>query len=144
MASVVYNNAKGLLGAGSLNWTSNTIRCALVAPGYTPDIDAHVYLSSVTNELSGTGYSRKDLAGKSVAVDNANDRCDHKADNVTWTAISASGATAAGVVVYKFGTVDSDSPLLAYIDITDTVMNGGDFTVRWDNQASNGAVFRIG
>jgi hypothetical protein len=144
MASVIFNNAKKLLGDGTINWPANTIRVALVTTAYTPDIDAHLYVSSITNELSGTGYSRKDLANKSVVVDNANDRADYKADNVTWTAISASGATAGAAVVYKFGTVDGDSPLIAYVDITDTIMNGGDFTIKWDNQASNGAVIRVG
>lgn len=141
MASVVYNNAKKLLGDGSTNWTSNTYRIALVTSSYTPDIVNHVYVSSLTNELTGTNYVRKDLTNKSVFVDNTNNRADYKADNLTWTGINAGTASAA--VLYKFGTTDADSVLIAYIDFTDTVTNGGDFTLKWDGQTSNGRIFSI-
>jgi len=141
MASVIYNNAKKLIGDGTINWTTGTYRIALVGTTYTPDVDAHIYLSSVTNEITGTGYLRKDTTNRAIVIDTANDRADYKADNITWTAISA--GTIGGAVLYKLGTVDGDSPLLAYIDLTDTVTNGGDFTIKWDGQSSNGRIFSI-
>ncbi len=143
MASVVYNSAKKNVGDGYLAWDSltSTFRGLLVNASYTPDIDTHIYVSSITNELSGGGYVRKDIVGRTVSVDTGNDRADFNADNITWTAIS--GGTAAGLIIYKFVTADADSQLIAYIDFTDTVLNGGDFTLKFNNAASNGTVFRI-
>jgi hypothetical protein len=141
MASSIYNNAKFAVNANG--WTSGTWRVLLVNATYSPNIDTHVFVSAVTNELAGGTYVRKDLAGQAVAVDNANDRADYKADNVTWTALAAGGATAAAAVVYKFVTNDADSILIAYVDFPDVVTNGFDLTVKWDGAASNGRVFSI-
>ena len=141
MASLIYNNAKMLIGNGTLNWTSGTYRIALVTSTYTPDIDNHVYVSSITNELTGGNYVRKDTTNRTITVDSANDRADYKADNITWTAINA--GTVGAAILYKFNTNDADSQLIAYIDLTDTVTNGGDFTIKWEGQASNGRIFSI-
>ena len=141
MANVIYNNAKSALNANP--WTSGTWQILLTTSSYTPDIDAHVYVAAVTNELIGTGYVRKTLAGQAVSVDTGNDRADFKANNVTWTAINA--GTAAKAVVFKFVSSDADSILVACLDITPaTVTNGGDFTLEWDGQAASGRLFSIG
>lgn len=141
MASTIYNNAKKALNAN--DWTAGTWRVLLVDASYTPNIDTHVFVSAVTGELTGGTYVRKTLATQSVSVDNATDRANYLADNVTWSALAAGGATAAGAVVYKFVTNDADSILFAYVDFADTATNGNDFTVKWDGQASNGAVMRV-
>ena len=141
MANIIYNNAKSALNA--YPWTSGTWKILLTTSSYTPDIDAHVYVSDVTNELVGTGYVRKTLAGQAVSIDTGNDRADFKANNVTWTAIQA--GTAAKAIVYRFVTVDGDSPIIACLDITPaTITNGGDFTLEWDGQLVNGRLFSIG
>ena len=141
MANIIYNNAKSALNA--YPWTSDTWKILLTTSSYTPDIDAHVYVSDVTNELVGTGYVRKTLAGQAVSIDTGNDRADFKANNVTWTAIQAD--TAAKAIVYRFVTVDGDSPIIACLDITPaTITNGGDFTLEWDGQLVNGRLFSIG
>jgi len=145
MASLIYTNATKLIGDGTVDWDNggHTYRVLLVTPTYSIDVDGHVFVSHITNELSGTGYVRKDLANRAVTVDNANNRSDYKADNVTWTAITAANATAALAIVFKFVTNDADSPLIAAIDFPDTIMNGGDFQLKWDGQASNGTLFRL-
>lgn len=146
MANAVYNNAKKLIGDGTIDWDDGaaTFRLLLVNTSYTVNIDTHIYVADITpltNELSGTGYSRKDLTTRTVVVDNANDRADYKADNVTWVGINA--GTAAGAIVYKFVSADADSPLICYIDFADTVTNGGDFTLKFNGDPTNGAIFRI-
>lgn len=40
-----------------IDFNSDTIKVMLCTSSYTPDLDAHVYKSSVTNEVSGTGYT---------------------------------------------------------------------------------------
>jgi hypothetical protein len=143
MANLVYNNAKKIIGDGTIDWDAagQTFRLLLTTAAYTPDIDAHVFVSSVTNEHSGGAYVRKDVLNRSVVLDLTNDRADYKADNVTWTAINS--GLAAWAILFKLVTNDADSLLIAAIDIPDTTFNGTDFTIRWDSQASNGAVFRV-
>ena len=49
---MIYNNFKLKAIVGDINWTDNTvtdIKIMLVTSDYTPDIDAHVYKSYVTN-----------------------------------------------------------------------------------------------
>src|SRR6267143_919627 len=143
MASLVYNFAKSGFADGTLDCDSGTqvYKTMLVASAYTPDPDQH-FVSSVTNELSGTGYTggfagsgRKALASRTATTNTTNDRAELSAANVTWTAINA--GTAAAAVIYKENTSDADSVLVAYIDIVDVVTNGGDFTIQW---ATNGII----
>jgi len=143
MVSTIYNNAKNLIGEGSITWDSlaQTYQILLVNASYVPNIDTDLYVSSVTNELTGGNYVRKTLTGRTATTDTGNDRCDFKADNVTWSAISA--GTAAAAVLFKFVSSDSDSPLIAYISFTSTVTNGGDLTLKWDGQLTNGRLFSI-
>jgi hypothetical protein len=56
--SGLYNNAKEQFARGAVNWASDDIRCLLTTSSYTPDIDSHDFVSSVTNELSGGNYVR--------------------------------------------------------------------------------------
>jgi hypothetical protein len=145
MASTWYDNGRAYAIGGSLNWTADTIQVLLVGNGYTPSA-AHQYVSDVVGqELSTTGYVRKTLATKSVLNDTGNHRADLKADNLTWTAIGTATTppVAAYAIVFKFITNDAASVLLGCIDNPDQALNGGDFTLKWDSQASNGAVLRV-
>lgn len=128
MANLVYNKGKALLANGGLDWDAATIKAALVGTAYTANAD-HNFLSEVTAELSGTGYVRKTLAGCTVTEDDTNDRAILDANDVTWTGINA--GTAAAVVIYKDNASDAAAELICYVDVTDTVTNGGDFTVQW-------------
>lgn len=139
MANVMYNAAKGSLNSNP--WATGTWRVLLATSSYAINIDSHVFVSAVTNELSGGNYVRKDLTNTRT-VDNTNDRCDYLSDNVTWTAVTAAAGAPAFAIVYKFVTNDADSLLICQLDAVAT-FNGGDFTIKWDGQASNGTVFRL-
>lgn len=143
MASVVYNSAKQAIGDGYIAFDSlsQTYRILLVNATYTPDVDTHIYVSSVVSaELSGTGYVRKDVVGRASTLDLANNWCNFVGDSITWTSINA--GTACYAILYKFITNDADSMLIACIDFPDTVTNGGDFTIKPDGQ-TNGTYFRV-
>jgi hypothetical protein len=142
VANQTYNNAKKLIGDGTFDWDAGgqTYKCLLTTSSYTPNIDTHVFVSDVTNELTGGGYVRKTLATRTVTVDNTNDRADYKADNPVWTGLTGSPAL---LVVYKEVTTDADSPLICVLDIPDQVLTSADFTVKFDAQATNGSVFRV-
>jgi hypothetical protein len=142
LADLTYTNFSQLLGDAQLDWDAGgqIYRVLLATTSYVPDQDAHIFVSSVTNELSGGGYVRKDITNRTSVKDNVNNRTNWMADCPTWTTLTGTWRWA---IVYKFGTTDADSPLLRAIDLTAVTSSGGDFLLRWDGQTSNGAVFRI-
>jgi len=138
MASAWYNKGKEVVANGAESWLTSTIKIMLLNASFAFNAD-HLFASSINaNELSGTGYTagfggagRKTLAGKAVVRDDANDRAEMDASDVTWTAINAGTAAWAVLVVEK--TSDADSPILAALDLSpDVVTNGGDLTLQWD------------
>jgi hypothetical protein len=145
MASLVYNTAKQLMADGTIDLDTNTIKVMLVTSAYTPNAD-HDYVDEggasdpCDAEIDVTGYTRgfngagrKTLANADVTTDKANDRAEFDADDLTWTALG-SGATIAGAILIKEGTSDTNSRLIAYIDVTDTATNGGDITLQFNAQ----------
>lgn len=138
MANLTSSAAKALFAAA---WADggNTFRVLLTTAAYTPDA-AHQFVSSVTNELAGGGYARKDLAGRTVTANGANYDC--MANDVEYTALT-NGQTAAWAIVYKFGTVDGDSTIIGAIAVSPTVIMVGDITIHWNATYSNGTVLRV-
>lgn len=130
MASVIYNVAKGGFADGTLDWDTDTIEVLLLsAVEATPDPD-HADLTAVLGDAENTevttvNYARQTVAGRTVAVDNVGDRAVLDADDQTWTAIGDGSESAVSAVVFR-GTLP-----IALIDFTDTVLNGGDFTIQW-------------
>lgn len=139
MASSLYNAGKKVLAQN--DWVAGDYRVLLVNASYTPDIDTHVTVTHITNELSGGNYVRKALAGKAITVDNVNDWIGYFADNVTWTLLSS--GTPAKAIVYLEGASDALRFLVGWDEFTPTAATGAGYTVRWNNQASNGELFRV-
>lgn len=132
MADVIYNGFKAKIMDGSIDLDTDTIKVALVTSSYTPDQDAHVFFSSVTNEVSGTGYTAggASLANKTVTQDNTDNEGVFDADDVSWTTATI---TARGAVVYKSTGTASTSPLICYIDFgADKVSTAGTFSIQWN------------
>ncbi len=128
MPNAKYNSFKRDVANGTINLATSAIRCMLVTSAYVPNIDTHTNVSSVTNQVTGTGYTAGGqlLAGKSVTVDNVNDRSVFDATDVTW---SNSTITARGAVLYK----DTTGELIAYFDfVTDKISENGNFVVQWN------------
>jgi hypothetical protein len=137
MASAVYNKGKYALVSGDVDWLTTTIKVMLVDDTYTFSA-THNFVSDVSaDELSGTGYvagfgnsGRKTLGSKTVTEDDANNRAELDAGDLTWTGLDA--GTVGGAIVIVEITNDAASLLLAFLDSTDTASNGGDFTFQWD------------
>lgn len=94
-------------------------------------------ISAITTlgELSGTNYSRKNLANQTVTQDDGNNRAAFDADNPVWTQLGADNAAIRSALLFKFVTDDTDSVPLAYIDNAPEFPlqpNGGDFTLNWN------------
>lgn len=138
MASSVYNAAKNLFVTGALDWDTDDIRCLLVTSSYTFDAD-HATVSAITNELSGTGYSRQSMTCSAPTIDTGNDQVECDASDTTFASLNADNGTIAAAVVFKFVTNDADSIPIAYVDGVDVVTNGSDVIVQWGSEG----VFKV-
>lgn len=132
MADVIYNAFKKNIMDGSIDLDTDTIKVMLVTSVYTPDQDAHEFISDVTNEVSGTGYTAggATVANGTVTQDNTNDKGVYDGDDITWV---ASTITARGAVIYKDTGVTTTSPIIAYLDFgTDQSSSNGPFTIQFN------------
>jgi hypothetical protein len=131
MADVIPNAFKKNIMNGGIDLDTDTIKVMLTTSSYTPDQDAHEFKSSVTNEVSGTGYTAggASLANKAVTADNTDNEGVFDADDVTW---STSTITARYAVVYKSTGSDATSPIICVLDFgSDKVSSAGNFTITW-------------
>lgn len=128
----MYGNALLKALNKEVNYVSDTIKVMLCSSTYVPDQDAHIYKSSVTDEVVGTGYTAGGiaLANKTMTYNGATNTITLDADDITW---STSTITARYAVIYDSTGTDSTSALLGYIDFgTDQVSSAGDFKITWD------------
>ena len=136
MANVVYTEfLNSLLDQNpSINFSTDTIKVALVTSAYTPSA-AHQFFSSVTGVV-GTPQT---LATPTITAGVFD------AGDATFTAVAA-GSTAVGLVIYKDTGVAGTSPLVAFIDQVASGLpvatNGGNIVIAWDNGANK--IFKVG
>lgn len=136
MANVSYNRAAEMLLEGTLNMTSDVLKCMLVTATYVPDPDDDFATTPAANEISVVNYTsgfagsgRKTLATKVFAIDDSANRGTFGAANLTWTALGV-GATIKWAVIYKHLTNDAASPLICALDLgAGTPTNTSDITI---------------
>jgi PKD repeat protein len=125
----LYNSAftKGL--AGEADWINDTLKIMLVDSSYTPDLINHTYKSSVTGEITGTGYTTggASLTNKTLAYDGVS-KIVADADDVVWL---NSTITARYAIIYDdTPATDAQKPLLVLIDFgSDISSSNGSFTI---------------
>ncbi len=127
-----YGKLLNTLWTGGVNFTSDTIKGALVTSSYTFDQDTHDYFDDITNEVTGTGYTAggATLASKTLTYTAGTNTIAIDAADLAWT---TSTITARGLVIYKSTGTGSTSPLLGFIDFgADVVSTAGTFTVTFD------------
>ena len=116
-----------------INWASDTIRVMLCTSTYTPNQHTHEYKSSVTNEVTGTGYTAGGaaLGSKTMTYDQANKRITLNAGEVVWP---NSSITARYAVIYNATpTTDATRPVLGYVDFGQNMTSSnGDFKITWN------------
>lgn len=117
-----------------VSWLSDTVKVMLCTSTYVPDQDAHIYKSSVTNEVVGTGYTAGGIAlsSKTSVYNSGTNTLTLDAADSTWS--GATTITARYAVVYDSATgVDSTSPLIGYVDFgVDFSSSGVPFVITWD------------
>jgi len=115
-----------------VNFASDTIKVMLCTSSYTPNQDTHEFKSSVTNEISGTGYTARGLtlASKTVAIDATSNETRLDAADASWTTATF---TARIAVIYKDSGTDGTSPLLGWVDFgADSSVSSGTFLIQCD------------
>lgn len=115
-----------------IDYDTDTVKVMLCTSTYSVNQDTHIYKSSVTNEVTGTGYTAGGitLSSKTIAYDGPSNTITLDAADVTWT---GSTITARYAVVYDSTGTDATSALLGYVDFgADVISTGGPFVITWD------------
>ena len=143
MSNALYDKARNGFLRGDISWKSggNTFRAYLVdingtggSPSpYTKDLAADQYLSAIPAACL-ISYVALTPADPVAGVADA--------DDITFLAVT--GAQSEAIVIVKWVTQASDSPLIAYIDTATglpVTPNGGDIQVTWDSGANK--IFKL-
>lgn len=91
MAGALYASVFGQIWGAGINFASDTIKAALTTATYTPDPLTHQFFSSVTNEVTGTGYT---AGGVTIG-----------SKTTTLTAANSWGTSRAATTAYVVGDV---------------------------------------
>ena len=124
--ALLYNNYRTRqLNGNAVNYSSDTIKVALLTASYTPDYTNHKFYSDLTNEVVGTGYSAGGVAlsGVTVTEDDVTPKSYISASNPSW---ASSTITARYVAVYKSTGTGSTSALIGLIDLGGNKSTNGD------------------
>jgi hypothetical protein len=139
MASHVLDNAKEQLLLGTLDFSTDDIRVALMMTNTTVDTEKDKALVSgytTLDEFDGSGYTTGGVALTSEAVteDGANNRGEFDAADAVFTSVGAGTRQIAGALVYKWVTNFTSSIPIAWIDTGGfpVTANGGTITVTWN------------
>lgn len=141
MASAIPNSALALLISGGIDLDTDDIRARLCMTNTTCDteVDAITNLSDYTliDVADATGYADVALTSEAVAADDANNRAEFDAADVSFAGLSGDATRAyQGVLLYKYvdGTNANDIPL-CFIDFTaDIPATATQVDIPWDAQ----------
>ena len=130
MANAIFPLAKQAFLSASINFTSDTIRVALLPTSATFN-SANQFYSSYSGSVIG---SPQQITSPTVTNGVFNGA------SVTFTAV-ASGSTVGALLIYKDTGTTTTSPLVAWIDTgsggaISVPTNGGNITVTWDTGAN--------
>ncbi|MEV0367492.1 hypothetical protein [Nocardia fusca] len=116
-----------------VDWDTDVIKVMLCTSTYSPDQDTHQYKSSVTNEVSGTGYNAggATLTTSAPTYTAGTNTLVLDAADVSWP---NSTIVARYAVVYdSTPATDATRPLLGYVDFgQDVSTTAGTFSIVWD------------
>jgi len=139
VANSLYDKGRNGFLRGDIHWKSggDTFRAYLVdiqgGTGYTVNLASDEFLSSIPAGAL-VSYVAMTPADPTAGV----------ADSGDVTFLAVSGAQSEAIVIVKWVTQASDSPLIAYIDSATglpVTPNSGDIQVTWDNGANK--IFKL-
>lgn len=136
MANDLYDVARAKFARAEIDWESDGFAVVLVDTGaYTLNVATHANLTHIPL-VARVGSS---IALANTVVD-PNGACD--ADDVTLPNVS--GTTAEALVIYRVGSTDADSDLIAFIDQATGLPitpNDGNIIIQWASTAAK--IFRL-
>lgn len=94
----------------------STLYASMHGVGYTPDAASHSVGSSLTSEVSGTGYTAGGNAVTIASFTRTNNQTKLMVSNPTWT---ITGTVSPRYLVIRKGTgaIGASDPLVGYIDL---------------------------
>lgn len=123
----LFNDALTSIVKGEIDFLNDTVKVGLYTAA--PDIDNDTFLSDLIGEATGTGYTQKTLASKTVTTDDTNDRTVADAADVQWTGLTTSFRY---YVVYQDTGVAATSRLIAAHDTGSTqTIDNGVYDITW-------------
>lgn len=132
MASANFTNLADHLAKGAINFSTASFKCILVSavPSAT-ELDTWINRSSVTTEVTGTGYTTGGVAVTATvgAVDTTNNRVTITFGNLSpgWT---SSTITAVGAIIYLNSGAAATDKLVQFVDFSGTVSStAGNYSV---------------
>lgn len=129
MANALYDAGRNAFLNGEINFTSNTIKMALLSDGYTPNLASHDFYNDVSSFVVGTPQT---LANKTANAGVAG------CDDVSFGAV-ASGSNVNYILIYKDTGTAGTSQLIALYDTATGLpfaTSGSDITIRIDTGAN--------
>ena len=137
MASFLYTHAAAEILRGHIEFDADDIRCLLVMTNTTADTELDDFSEVTTlDEMDGANYSSPGIALTSEAVtdDDANDRGEFDATDITWSSLGAGTRNVQAAIVYLFVTNLNGSMPIAYIDTGGFpfAATGSDITIQWN------------
>lgn len=101
-----------------IDWDTDSMKAMLCTNSYVPDQDAHRYKSSVTNEVTGTGYTAGGIAipSRGFSYNTATNALTLTGGNLSFGTLTVTGIR---YVVFYNNTpaTDATRPLLGYMDL---------------------------
>lgn len=129
MANALYDTGRNAFLNGEINFTSNTIKMALLSDGYTPNLASHDFYNDVSSFVVGTPQS---LTNKTANAGVAG------CDDVSFGPV-ASGSNVNYILIYKDTGTAGTSQLIALYDTATGLpfaTSGADITIRIDTGAN--------
>ena len=130
MASFFFNNYHEELGKGNIDYSSDTLKVALVTA--SPNQDTMAYRADLTNEATGANYTAggQEVGSVTWTQDNTGNRAILDFADETFVNVTITGVV--GYVLYKDTGNTATDVLIAYIEFAEgaqsTVAN--DFIIR--------------
>jgi hypothetical protein len=133
VTALVYGGFLQSLANKEIDLDSDVLKIMLCTSAYTPNQDTHRYKSSVTGEVSGTGYvsGGNTLASVAVTYTAGTNTLTLDAADTSW---ANSTITARYAVIYdNTPATDATRPLIAVIDFgADVSSSGAAFNITFD------------
>lgn len=124
---VVYNEAITSIGKCEIDYLNDDIVVLLTTDD--GDIDNDTYISDLTGEITGGGYTRQTLASKTITTDDTNNRAIFDAADTQWTGLTNSFRY---IHVAQNSGSDATSRLITKIDTGSVqAIDNGTYDITW-------------